>query len=116
MDKMDKVSQLEMILNGSNQMILVCDAQTHETLYANDAAVRFAANSGQSYKGRFQYMIGLDAPCGYCPIQKLEENSSYETEVDNGNQVYPAHRIGRQKGHHRIRLGHHPRKALPGGI
>lgn len=96
MEKLD-TNLLEKILNGSNQMIQVSDAETYEMLYANDAALKFAVSGAgkaqgeaPEYQGQpcHKYMMGLDSPCPFCPLRETDGDEPRESEVDNGNQVF----------------------------
>ena len=60
--EMDKGSLLETILNSSNQMIQVSDAETYQMLYANNATIRFAGRDGASYMGQPCYGDRLPLP------------------------------------------------------
>lgn len=97
MDVIDNESLLKAILDGSNQMVQVSDAETYEMLYANKTALRFAGKEDIPYKGQpcFAYMMGLEAPCPYCPLKDIR-----------GKNAVP--HPERQEGVHRVRLGHHP--------
>ena len=88
---MDKDTQLlEQILNDSNQLIQVSDISTFEMLYANKPARIYTGHSDMPYAGVhcYKYMMGFDEPCPYCPMNSLGEREFYETEVDNGKQVF----------------------------
>lgn len=86
----NKENLLEAILNGSNQMVQVSDAESYTMLYANDTALRFAVNRSGKYEGErcYKYMMGLDAPCPFCPLNNMGDSVSCEAEVDNGNQIF----------------------------
>lgn len=90
MDVIDNESLLKAILDGSNQMVQVSDAETYEMLYANKTALRFAGKEDIPYKGQpcFAYMMGLEAPCPYCPLKDIHGSETCEAEVDNGEQVF----------------------------
>ncbi|MBU5680706.1 response regulator [Blautia sp. MSJ-9] len=81
---------LESILNDSNQMIQVSDLETYTMLYANSAARIYTGHENQPYQGEYcyKYMMGLDKPCPFCPMRKMEQNECQETEVDNGKEIY----------------------------
>ena len=81
---------LESILNDSNQMIQVSDFETYRMLYANRAARIYTGHENQPYRGEYcyQYMMGLNEPCPFCPMRKMQQNECQETEVDNGKEIY----------------------------
>lgn len=83
-------SLMESILDDSNQMIQVSDLDTMTMLYANRTARVYTGHADQPYRGEhcYKYMMGLDAPCPFCPLNKMNCKDSEETEVDNGHEVY----------------------------
>ncbi len=83
---------LSLILDETNQMIQLSDLESFRMLYANKPAREFALHHGEDYHGRhcYEYMMGLSEPCPYCPMRKLGDRRSAETEVDNGNNIYAA--------------------------
>lgn len=79
------------ILDETNQMIQISDINTLEMLYANKPAIDYAGNRDSAYRGRkcYEYMMGLEEQCPWCPLRKRsEEDSRGLMEVDNGNQVF----------------------------
>lgn len=87
---MDNENLLEEILNGSNQMIQVSYADSREMVYANEPARKFTGSSDREYLGVpcYKYMMGLEAPCPFCPLNDMENGVSREAEVDNGNNIF----------------------------
>lgn len=81
---------LESILNDSTQMIQVSDLETYTMLYANEPARIYTGHAKQPYKGEYcyKYMMGLDAPCPFCPMRQMTNTQCQETEVDNGKEIY----------------------------
>ena len=59
-------------------------------LYANRPALEYAVHSGEPYEGRhcYEYMMGLDAQCPFCPLRRMNGGVSDEGEVDNGKEIY----------------------------
>lgn len=47
----NKENLLKAILNGSNQMVQVSDAESYTMLYDNDTALRFDVNRSGKYEG-----------------------------------------------------------------
>lgn len=86
----DDEEMLSLILDETNQMIQLSDLETFRMLYANKPARDFALHRGTDYHGKhcYEYMMGLSAPCPYCPMHHMKGKTSAETEVDNGNQIY----------------------------
>lgn len=81
---------LESILNDSSQMIQVSDLETYTMLYANETARIYTGHAKQPYAGEhcYTYMMGLDAPCPFCPMRQMTDTECQETEVDNGKEIY----------------------------
>ena len=81
---------LESILNDSSQMVQVSDLETYTMLYANETARVYTGHAQQPYEGEhcYTYMMGLDAPCPFCPMRQMTDTQCQETEVDNGKEIY----------------------------
>lgn len=81
---------LESILNDSSQMIQVSNLETYTMLYANERARVYTGHAKQPYQGEhcYKYMMGLDAPCPFCPMRQMTDAQCQETEVDNGKEIY----------------------------
>ena len=81
---------LTQILNDSNEMVQISEINSHSMLYANKTALKYAIHSNEDYKGRpcYEYMMGLDKPCSFCPMHQIQDQDFFETEVDNGKEVY----------------------------
>ena len=81
---------LEEILNDSIEMIQVSDAETLTMLYANEPARKYTGHSDQPYQGKhcYEYMMGFTEQCPFCPLKHLGEGECFETEVDNGQEVF----------------------------
>lgn len=79
------------LLEDTYQLIQVSDLDFN-MLYANFPARSFTGHPDRPYKGQkcYQYMMGVDEQCPFCPIRKLDGNTSCITEVDNGAQVFTA--------------------------
>ncbi len=79
------------LLDGTNQLIQISDLETYRMIFANKAAVSFTNHAEEDYHGHlcYQYMMGLDEQCPFCPMLFMPEGKNcYETEVDNGQQVF----------------------------
>ncbi len=85
-------SMLSLILDQTNQLIQLSDFETYRMLYANKPAVDFAYHHGEDYHGRccYEYMMGFDKPCPYCPLRSMGNQKSAVIEVDNGKNVFKA--------------------------
>lgn len=87
----DKETELyARILDDTNQLIQISDCDTFSMFYANYPARVFTGHEHQEYKGQhcYQYMMGLDEQCPFCPMLDMHGQDSYETEIDNGAQVF----------------------------
>ncbi|WP_294445494.1 EAL domain-containing protein [uncultured Mailhella sp.] len=82
------------ILEKTEDIISLCDIQTHEIYYLNAAGQRMFGI--RDYRGRkcHEVMRGLDAPCGFCPHALLRHDSFYIWE--NWNSYCGRHFL--QKG------------------
>ncbi len=88
MEKNEKL--LAQVLNGSDEMIQVSDTKTFSMIYANETAKKYTGHEEQPYEGRhcYEYMMGFKEQCPFCPMREIGAQESFETEVDNGNEVY----------------------------
>lgn len=86
----DETLVLKQILDGSNQMIQVSDANTLTMMYANAPAKEHSGHKDEPYEGRkcYEYFMGQSGPCPFCPLHQMRGNSSYESEVEFGHDVY----------------------------
>lgn len=59
-------------------------------LYANHPARCFTGHPDRPFQGQkcYQYMMGLEEQCPFCPMRELGGQDSYTTQVDNGSQVF----------------------------
>lgn len=84
------VELLETVLDGSDRLVLVCDAESFSVVYANKMARDYAKQGETPYKGVpcFKYMMGLDSQCPFCPLRKSEKRDSLNADVNLGDRVY----------------------------
>ncbi len=88
---MDKEAMLlEQVLDNSDELIQVSDVKTFSMMYANSTAKRYTGHENQPYEGChcYEYMMGFKEQCPFCPMRDIGDRESFETEVDNGNEVY----------------------------
>lgn len=79
------------ILDETNQLIQISDINTFEVLYANKPATTVDSECNIPYQGRtcYEYMMGLNEPCDFCPLRQMAEDEDGSImEVDNGEQIY----------------------------
>lgn len=81
---------LESILDDSTQMIQLSDLDSFTMLYANKQARIYTGHADTPYVGEhcYQYMMGLDQQCPFCPMLHSNGQTTYTTEVDNGKEIY----------------------------
>lgn len=77
------------ILDDTYQLISITDFDFN-LLYANLPARSFSGHPERSYQGCkcYQYMLGTEEQCPYCPIRQMGGKDECSFEVDNGNQVF----------------------------
>ena len=86
----NELSTLLQILDDSDQMIQVCDLETHSMLYANAPMLKAAAHGDMPYLGRkcHKYLMDSDVPCSYCPCRSIGENVQIIKDVEDCTGVY----------------------------
>ena len=65
------------LLDQSNIITYVCDAHTHELLYANKAAKDLWGSSDYSGHSCYEFIKGETVPCALCISKKLAGNSAH---------------------------------------
>ncbi len=86
----DNTKLLEQLLNESNQMIQVSDIQTFSMMYVNQTAREYTGHADSPFLGVhcYEYMMGLKEQCPFCPMRNLHDQESFETEIDNGKEIF----------------------------
>lgn len=86
----DDFEVLKLLLDGSNQIILVNDVETFSMIYANATAKAYAGRTNEPYEGRkcYEYIMKMDHPCPFCPLFKRRNEDEFESEADRGNEVF----------------------------
>ena len=86
----DELSALKQILDDSDQMIIVCDMETCDMLYANTRLLKASAHAGEPYLGRkcYKYVMESDEICSYCPLRNKEGNLEVVKNVEDFTGVY----------------------------
>lgn len=79
------------ILDDTYQLIQISDLDFN-MLYANLPARSFTGHPDRPYTGQkcYQYMMGSEEQCPYCPMRQMDGRDTCTTEVDNGTQVFTA--------------------------
>lgn len=77
------------ILDGTYQLISVTDLDFN-LLYANLPARNFSGHPDRPYQGCkcYQYMLGTEEQCPYCPTRRMDGKNECSVEIDNGTQVF----------------------------
>lgn len=86
----DELSALQQILDDSDQMIMVCDMETCDMLYANTRLLKASAHAGEPYLGRkcHKYVMESDEICSYCPLRNKKGNLEVVKNVEDFTGVY----------------------------
>ncbi len=86
----EKVELLETILDDSNQLVQMSYLEDMTMVYVNGTAKAFRGNTDDDHHGRhcYEYMMGLDHQCPFCPLLTQGDQESASCEVDNGQQVF----------------------------
>ena len=89
----DKLELLQTILDDSNQLVQMSYLDDMSMVYANASAKAFRGGDRDGEDGYvdrhcYEYMMGLESQCPFCPLREQGTSRSAQTEVDNGNQVF----------------------------
>lgn len=78
------------LVDHSGQFIQVCHPEDYSMVYANAQTRAISGHPDLPYEGArcYQYMLGLDAPCGHCPMKFMGNDSEKEIEVDDGAHIF----------------------------
>lgn len=79
------------LLDDTYQLIQVSDLDFN-MLYANLPARSFTGHPDRPYAGQkcYQYMMGVEEQCSYCPMRQMDGKDTCTVEIDNGTQVFTA--------------------------
>ena len=86
----NELSALKQILDDSDQMIMVCDMETCDMLYANACMLRASAHAGKPYLGQkcHKYLMDSDVVCSYCPLRNKDGKYEIFKNVEDFTGVY----------------------------
>ncbi len=78
------------LVNHSGQFIQVCHPEDYSMVFANEMTLNISGHPKEPYLGRkcYEYMLGLDAPCGHCPMKQMGDENEKEIETDDGEHVF----------------------------
>ncbi|MGN0363747.1 MAG: EAL domain-containing protein [Bilifractor sp.] len=84
------VDNLLDLVDHSDQFIQVCYPENYEMIFANEMTRVISGHPDLPYEGKkcYQYMLGLDAPCGHCPMRRMGDETEKTLEVDDGAHVF----------------------------
>lgn len=79
---MEQEELIKQILDDSQQIVHISDFETLSVIYANKAAQKFTQRENESYEGKtcYQYLMGLESPCQFCPKEKLQTQSTCQCQ------------------------------------
>ncbi|MGI6032397.1 MAG: EAL domain-containing protein [Coriobacteriales bacterium] len=78
------------LVDHSGMFIQVCHPEDHTMVFANELTRLVSGHPDEPYVGKkcYHYMLGLDAPCGHCPMNKMGDENEKTIEVDDGQHVF----------------------------
>jgi diguanylate cyclase (GGDEF)-like protein len=78
------------LVDHSGQFIQVCHPEDYTMVFANEQTRLVSGHPDKPYQGKrcFNYMLGLDAPCGHCPMKQMGDETEKTIEVDDGEHVF----------------------------
>ena len=89
----EKVSQMknwEVVLDETDDVVYVSDAQNYDLLYLNKAGRELPWINGREFRGRkcHEFFFGTDKPCSFCTMDLLSKDKYYiweRTDQNSGN-------------------------------
>jgi diguanylate cyclase (GGDEF)-like protein len=78
------------LVDHSGMFIQVCHPEDHTMVFANELTRVVSGHPDEPYEGKkcYNYMLGLDAPCGHCPMKQMGDADEKAIEVDDGEHVF----------------------------
>lgn len=78
------------LVDHSGQFIQVCRPEDYSMVYANEMTLDISGHPDLPYEGErcYHYMLGLDAPCGHCPMKLMDGEDEKVIEVDDGSHIF----------------------------
>ena len=85
----DKYNLMDLV-DHCGQFIQVCHPEDYSMVYANAMTLNISGHPQEPYEGRkcYEYMLGLNAPCGHCPMKKMGNEKEKEIETDDGAHIF----------------------------
>ena len=90
LDVSNESNMYQSILDQSDSLVTIVDAETFEVMYANQAAkATVAVNSGE-YIGNvcYKHIFGLEKPCDHCIVNNSKEDVYIIQEMKIGDRYY----------------------------
>lgn len=71
------------VLAQSDIAVIVCDAESYEILYVNNAAYKMAGKEPGGYRGKkcYDYMLDEASPCSFCTVGLFTANAITKSEL-----------------------------------
>lgn len=78
------------LVDHSGQFIQVCHPEDYSMVFANEMTRNISGHTDEPYQGRkcYEYMLGLNAPCGHCPMKQMGDETEKEIETDDGEHIF----------------------------
>lgn len=78
------------LIDHDGQYIQACSPEDYHMIYANQLTREVSGHPDEPYQGKkcYEYMMGLNAPCGHCPLKQMGTETEKSLEVDDGNHVF----------------------------
>jgi diguanylate cyclase (GGDEF)-like protein len=78
------------LVDHSGLFIQVCHPEDHTMVFANEMTRLVSGHPAEPYHGKkcYEYMLGLNAPCGHCPMKQMRDELEKDIEVDDGEHVF----------------------------
>ena len=85
----EKARMLERILDDSDQLVQMSYLEDMTMIYVNGAAKAYRGGDEDcTGKHCYEYMMGLEEQCPFCPLRTQSDQACGHTEIDNGKQVF----------------------------
>lgn len=85
-----ELDHMKDLLDHSGMFIQVCHPEDYTMVYANALTKMVSGHPEKPYKGEkcYEYMLGLNAPCSHCPMNKMGDKNEKQMEVDDGEHIF----------------------------
>ncbi len=88
-EKIMQMKNWETVLDMTDDVVYVSDAENYELLYLNKAGRDLPSIRGRDYRGRrcYEFFFGINEPCSFCTMDLLSKDKYYiweRTDQDSG--------------------------------